>query len=117
MFTTKITKEVNTAFVLGELDKVKRRVEQIEDSLEFLYAAVLYVEVKKFVSRHTIVSMTIIQKRFNIGFGRTGFLLQMLFRDRLIRKGDDFENSRNYKVVAHDENPSKHKRIASKAKQ
>ncbi|MCA1850499.1 MAG: hypothetical protein LC672_05495 [Acidobacteria bacterium] len=77
-----------------EIDKVKELLNRTEDKLEFLYAAVLYIEVEKFLSRRTIVSMNILQKQFNIGFARAAFLLNMPLRDRLIRKGKDFEKSR-----------------------
>lgn len=84
-------KQVNTKFVLGELNKIKKVIRELDDKTDLLYASTLFEEVKDLIKDFKTITTEKIQRKFQIGYVRTSYLIEMLEKEGYVKK--DKENT------------------------
>jgi DNA segregation ATPase FtsK/SpoIIIE-like protein len=92
--------KVDTAFVFGQLEKIKKQMDAVDSQLDFLFASVLYEEAVEYVQARETVTYSEIQEKFHIGYGRTSYLLEWLTKAGWIKKMPAREeHSQEFKVI------------------
>jgi DNA segregation ATPase FtsK/SpoIIIE-like protein len=99
MYTyNKKSKPVDTKFVLDELDKVKQAIRKLDETTDFLFASVLFEEAKELIKSYKTVTTDKVQRKFNIGYVRSSYLLEILEREGYIKRDKKNTKQRAYTV-------------------
>lgn len=94
----KKSKPVDTKFVLGELNKIKKAMEELDNRTDYLYASVLVEEVKKHLKSFKTITTSKIQRKFKLGYVRTRFLIDLLEKEGYVSLDMKNRESRGYVV-------------------
>ena len=91
-------KQVDTEFVLTELNKIKQAMSELDERLDFLYASVLFQESIKIIQTYKTVTASKLQRKFNIGYSRSCYLIDILEKEGYLKLDKKNKESRTYVV-------------------
>ena len=93
-------KQVNTKFVLTELNKIQQAVNELDNRMDFLYASVLFQESVKVIQAYKTVTVAKLQQKFNIGYARACYLIDLLEKEGYLKLDKSSKKLRSYIVQA-----------------